>query len=186
MHEHSPSLSKSRLVITLLLALLVTIVGYASLDVFFPSLPAVATTYAVSSGMAQLTIALYLCSFGASQLCYGPLSDYYGRRPMLLIGFLVYILGSLLGIFSHSLTMLLIARFLQGLGMGAGSALARVIIRDLYVNNMMARMMSLLTVVIALAIALSPGLGGFIQQYYGYHGNLWFMLVFGAVVGLAL
>lgn len=157
-------------------------VGFIAMDVFFPSLPAISKSFIIDSNMTQLSVAAYLTSFGLSQLIYGPLSDHYGRRPLLLIGFLIYLSGSFLCLLTNSFSLLVAGRFLQGLGSGAGATLCRVILRDLTSGNKMAQLYSFLAMGMILATALAPGLGGLIQQVYGYHGNFMIMLLFGIFI----
>jgi len=167
-----------------ILILLISLVGFISMDIYFPSLPAISEAFGVTPGATQLTLTLFLCGFGLSQLFYGPLSDHYGRRPVLLIGFLIYLLASAFLLFTKNIDSLLLARLLQGVGAGAGASLCRVLLRDNFVGNKMAQVASYLTIGIALATALAPAMGGYIQQSIGFIGNFIFMLAFGAIVTL--
>jgi MFS transporter, DHA1 family, 2-module integral membrane pump EmrD len=167
-----------------ILILLIALVGFISMDIYFPSLPAISEWFHINQGTAQLTLTLFLCGFGFSQLFYGPLSDFFGRRPVLLIGFFIYLAATLLLISANNIQTLLIARLIQGIGAGAGASLCRVLLRDNFVGNKMAQVTSYLTVGIALATALAPALGGYIQQGMGFTGNFIVMLVFGGLVTL--
>ncbi|MDX1901078.1 MAG: multidrug effflux MFS transporter [Gammaproteobacteria bacterium] len=172
--------SKPTLFITL--ALFIALVGFISMDIYFPSFPAISDAFAITPGTTQLTLTLFLCGFGISQLFYGPLSDYFGRRPVLLIGFCIYLLGSAGLATTHSTQMLLLTRLIQGIGAGAGASLGRVLLRDKFTGNTMAQMASYLTIGIALATALAPALGGYIQEIFGFRGNFILMLLFGLFV----
>lgn len=175
-----PFIASSRMVVVLIL--MIALVGFVSMDIYFPSLPAISNAYNINQGTAQLTLTLFLCGFGFSQLFYGPLSDYYGRRPILLIGFLIFLAGSLLLITTDSISTLLLARTIQGAG--AGASLCRVLLRDNFVGNKMAQVTSYLTVGIALATALAPALGGFVQEQFSFSANFIIMLLFGGLVTL--
>lgn len=170
--------------VVVILILLIALVGFISMDIYFPSLPAISESFGINQGTAQLTLTLFLCGFGLSQLIYGPLSDYYGRRPVLLTGFFIYLLATSLLIITNDISTLLIARLVQGIGAGAGASLCRVLLRDNFVGNKMAQVTSYLTIGIALATALAPALGGYIQQTVGFSGNFIVMLVFDALVTL--
>jgi Bcr/CflA subfamily drug resistance transporter len=166
----------------ILLVLMISLVGFISMDIYFPSLPAISKSLNETQGKIQLTLTLFLCGFGVSQLFYGCLSDFFGRRPILLAGFFIYLIGSILLIFSHSLLTLLVARLIQGAGAGAGASLCRVVLRDMFVGNKMAQVTSYLTIGIAFSTALAPALGGYVQEHWGFLGNFVIMLVFGGLV----
>jgi MFS family permease len=102
--------------ILIFLILLIALVGFFSMDIYFPSLPAMSEYFNVSQGTVQTTLTTFLCGFGFSQIIYGPLSDYYGRRPILLIGFFIYLAGSLFLSSTENISTLLLARFIQGGG----------------------------------------------------------------------
>ena len=168
----------------IVLILLISLLGFVSMDIYFPSLPAIAHHFAVLNSQSQLTVTLYLCGIGLSHLVYGPYADYVGRRPVLLVGFIIYLFGSFLLINTNSITVLLIARLIQGIGAGAGASLCRVIIRDQFVGDKMAQIASVVTMGIAFATATAPALGGFIQDHIGFTGNFTAMLVFGLITTL--
>lgn len=170
--------------IMVLLILLISLLGFVSMDIYFPSLPAISHYFAITQGSSQLTITLYLCGFGFSQLIYGPFSDYTGRRPVLLIGFFIYLIGSLLLVFADTLTFLFTARLIQGIGAGASASLCRVIIRDQFVGDKMAKIASIVTIGIAFTTAIAPALGGVIQDHIGFKGNFALMLIFGLITTL--
>ncbi len=152
------------------------------MEIFFPSLPGLAASFHVMPALSQLSITLYLLGYGLSQLIYGPLSDIHGRRPLLLLGFSVFLIGTILAVLSPNIETLIFSRLLQGLGVGAGATLSRVLLRDLYHGNEMAKVSSYITIGISTVSVLSPAIGGYIQGHYGYAGNLWLMLIYGIVV----
>lgn len=166
------------------LILFIALLGFVSMDIYFPSLPAISQYFAITHGESQLTITLYLCGFGFSQLIYGPCADYVGRRPVLLIGFFIYLFGSLLLVSANTITLLLTARLIQGIGAGAGASLCRVILRDKFVGDKMAQVASYVTIGIAFATAIAPALGGLIQDHIGFRGNFAVMLIFGLITTL--
>jgi Bcr/CflA subfamily drug resistance transporter len=179
----TPSFTTSTPIVVILI-LLIALVGFISMDIYFPSLPAITESFNTNQGTAQLTLTFFLCGFGISQLVYGPLSDYYGRRPILLIGFFIYLVATCFLITTNYIATLLVARLIQGAGAGAGASLCRVILRDNFVGNKMAQVTSYLTIGIVLATALAPVLGGYIQQHFGFIGNFIVMLIFSALVTL--
>ena len=80
---------------------LLVLIGFISLDIHFPSLPAIANFFQISTGTSQLSVTLYLVGFGVSQLLYGPLADIYGRKPILFAGFVIFFIGGILCMIGH-------------------------------------------------------------------------------------
>lgn len=167
--------------LTALLAAL-TAVGPLSTDMYLPSLPAIADQLRASTAQAELTISSYLVGFAVGQLLYGPLSDRYGRKPVLLAALLLYSTASFISIFSPTIGMLIAARALQAIGGCGAIVLARAIVRDLYSGARAGRELSLMGLVMALAPVIAPLIGGALQTTFGWQS------VFVALVlcGLAL
>jgi DHA1 family 2-module integral membrane pump EmrD-like MFS transporter len=156
--------------------------GFVAADLYLPSLPAISVDLHASHMLVQATLFLYLLGFSISQFISGTVSDRFGRKPILLIGISIYLLGSALSICWHSITGLIIARLIQGLGIGSCTSVGRVVLRDLYQGNRLLRVLSYLSGIIGLSLALAPALGGFLQHHFDYKGNLWFMLGYGVVL----
>jgi MFS family permease len=100
-----------------------------------------------------------------------PLSDRYGRRPLLFFGFAIYLFATFLCIRAENINELLFGRFFQGLGIGAGAVLSRVMLRDQFAGNQLAKMASYLNVGVSVATTIAPALGGVIQEHFNYQGN---------------
>jgi len=175
--------SPSPLMLGILIAMIAAVSLSAS-DLYLPSLPNVAHTFHVTPGMTQLTISIFLLSAGLSQLFYGILSDRFGRRPILITGYCIFIIGSVLCTLAPSIDLLLAGRFIQGIGIGAGMSLTRVLVRDCFDGTMMAKAASYLGTVIAFAPAAAPALGGYLQQAFGFRANFAAMLITGCIVFL--
>lgn len=103
-----------------------------STDLYLASLPSLATVFDVPAATVQLTLTIFVAGFGGAQLVIGPLSDRFGRRPVVITGLSLYLLASLLCGASQSMGMLIIARFLQALGCCSAVIIARAIVRDAY------------------------------------------------------
>ena len=166
----------------IMLILLTSSLGYLSIDLYLPSLPAMTKELQITTQQAQLTVTFFLISFCCSQLFYGPLSDHYGRKLPLLIGFLFYIFATLLCINATDINMLLLGRFFQGLGIGAGAVLSRAMLRDQFSGNELAKMASFLNVGVSTVTTLSPALGGFIQWQFGFRANFIVLFLIGITI----
>jgi DHA1 family bicyclomycin/chloramphenicol resistance-like MFS transporter len=130
---------------------------------------------------AQLTLTALLLAFGLSQLIWGPLSDRFGRRPILLIGLSGYVLASVASTLAPSMDLLIVWRTLQGAAMGAGVMCARAIVRDLYAPAQGARVMSKGLSGLGLIACLSPPLGGLLSDLFNWRISLLTLAIFGAV-----
>lgn len=150
-------------------------------DLYLPALPAMTQGFGASLSQAQLTLTALLLAFGLSQMVWGPLSDRFGRRPVLLWGTLLYVLASVASAFVVSMEQLIALRALQGVAMGAGVMCARAVVRDLYAPSEGARIMSKgLTGLGVIACASAP-VGGLLSEYFGFRVTLLALAVFGAV-----
>jgi Bcr/CflA subfamily drug resistance transporter len=148
--------------------LMLSTIGMVATDFYLPSLPFIQTHFQALKSSVQLSLTLYLLGFSISQFFYGPLSERYGRKPVVLTGLAIGYLGSTLCLFSPSLTWLNVGRFIEGLGFGAGAALWRTIIRDVYTGEALARIGAWTATASSIAMALAPILGGLIQRSLGW------------------
>jgi DHA1 family bicyclomycin/chloramphenicol resistance-like MFS transporter len=150
-------------------------------DLYLPALPSLTEGFGASMAQAQLTLTALLLAFGVSQLIWGPLSDRFGRRPILLIGLSAYVLASIASTLSPTMEMLIVWRTLQGAAMGAAVMCARAIVRDLYAPAEGARVMSKGLSGLGLIACLSPPLGGLLSDLFSWRISLLALAVFGAV-----
>lgn len=153
-----------------LIVLLAALVAFAplSIDTYLPSLPSIAHDLDASSASVQMTIGVFLAGLCIGMLFYGPLSDRFGRKPLLLSGMFLY-LGATVGcMLSRNVEQLIIWRFLQALGGAAASVLARTIVRDLFSLNDAARTLSLMHLVTMIATLVAPLVGSFLMLIDGW------------------
>ncbi|MFC5519373.1 multidrug effflux MFS transporter [Polaromonas jejuensis] len=149
-------------------------------DLYLPALPALTEGFGAPMSQAQLTLSALLLAFGSSQLIWGPLSDRFGRRPILLWGLAAYTLASIGSTLAPSMVLLIAWRVVQGAAMGAVVMCARAIVRDLYQPMEGARIMSKgLTGLGILACVCAP-LGGLLSELFGWRVALMALAVFGA------
>ncbi|MCW0235880.1 MAG: multidrug effflux MFS transporter [Ferrovibrio sp.] len=159
-----------------------TALGPLALNIFMPSMPGLAKDFDVEYGFVQLTLTFYLIGLGAAQLVYGPISDRWGRRPVLLWGLGIYCIGSIACALAPSIVWLMLGRVLQALGGCAGLVLGRAIIRDLYDRDRSAAMIGYVTMAMSLAPMLSPALGGYLDTLFGWRASFAFCSLAGLAV----
>jgi len=172
------------LVVTALLTALVAL-GPLSTDLYLPSLPGLLRTFKADVAQVQLTLSVFLLGLATGQLVYGPLSDRFGRRPVLLAGLVLYAGASIACALATSVPALIAARFVQATGACAGPVVCRAIVRDIHGREGAARVLSYMGAAMALAPAFGPVLGGFVESWLGWRGNFGIMIAYGAL-GLAL
>lgn len=164
---------------TILLAAAVAM-GPLATDMYLPALPAIGQQLDADTGQVQLTLSLYMIGFALAQLVCGPLSDRFGRKPVMIGGLALFALASVGCALATDITTLQACRFLQALGGSAGPVLARAAIRDIYAPRDAARLLAILASIMALAPALAPTLGGLITVSLGWP------VIFMVLAGYAL
>ena len=169
--------------VTLLLLVAMTGIAPISLYMLVPALPVLATSFGRDISIAQMTVSLYMVGIACSQLVMGPLSDRFGRRPVLLAGLGLMVLASVACIFAATLPQLIAARFLQALGGATGMVVSRAIIRDLYRRERISSMISLVIAVMMIAQMLSPLTGGLLEIAFGWRSI--FYVITAASVAIA-
>lgn len=152
-------------------------VGIFFTDSYLPSLPAITESLNASHQAVKLTISFYLFGLGLAPLIFGPLSDHYGRKKILFIGLLIALLGSLICFCAPSISILILGRFIQASGASAASGLGRTMMSDLFKGKTLARVGSMMGMMIGIVPALAPVLGGYIQQGFNWRGNFALMLL---------
>jgi DHA1 family bicyclomycin/chloramphenicol resistance-like MFS transporter len=159
-----------------------TAIGFASLHMVAPALPLLATVFDRPAAQVQLVLTLYFLGIAAGQLFYGPISDRFGRRPVLLAGLLLFMAGTVICGLAPSLAMLIGGRVAQALGACAGLVLGRAIIRDIYDREGSARGIALVMMAMSLAPAVSPAIGAYITEWFGWRAMFVLLGGFGAIV----
>lgn len=156
-----------------------------STDLYLASLPALAEHFATDAAGVQLTLSVFIAGFAGAQLVAGPLSDRFGRLPVILIGLGLYVIASLAGLFAPTLTTLVAARFVQALGVCCANVCARTLVRDLYEGEAGARVMARALSWMSLVPLAGPVAGGFLVDAYGWRACFAAMTVASAVLLLA-
>ncbi|MHB0992112.1 MAG: multidrug effflux MFS transporter [Burkholderiales bacterium] len=176
-----PFRKPDRTTLTLLLAGLATL-GPFSIDTYMPSFPAIQASLHASPLQLQQTLSVYLFCFAAMMLFHGSLSDSYGRRPIILVSLIAFILTSIACVFAADIRVLMLFRGLQGLSAGAGMIVGRAMVRDLYSGPEAQRLMSHITMMFGLSPAVAPIIGGYLQIWFGWQS----IFIFMALLGLLL
>ncbi|SMF60439.1 MFS transporter, DHA1 family, bicyclomycin/chloramphenicol resistance protein [Tistlia consotensis] len=171
---------------SLLMLIAISTLGPLALNILVPSMPGMQSSFGVDYATVQLTLTLYLIGMAGCQVFYGPLSDHFGRRPVLLGGLCLFVLAGIAGALAPSIEVLIAARLAQAIGGTAGVVLARAMVRDLFGREKAASVIGYITVVWAVAPMLAPGLGGLLEEATGSWRSAFLLLIgLGTLVLLA-
>ncbi len=153
-----------------------------SIDAMLPSLPDIAAEFSPHDvNRVQLVLTIFVLGMGAGVLFVGPISDAIGRKATIGWTMGLYILGSVAAVFAQSLEWLLIARFVQGLGVAGPRVVSVALVRDRFSGREMARVTSFIMMVFMLAPAVAPSIGKLIASFAGWHGVFWFFVLIAVV-----
>ncbi|MGY4306932.1 DHA1 family bicyclomycin/chloramphenicol resistance-like MFS transporter [Bradyrhizobium sp. USDA 4369] len=159
--------------------------GTLATNILLPSLPSIAIAVGVSSAQVTAAITLFLAMFAFGQLVVGPMSDRFGRRGPVLMGFAVFFAGSIWCALANDLPALLIGRVVQAGGACATSVLSRAIARDLFEGDKLARVLTFVMIAMAAAPGFSPLVGGALDHFFGWRSAFIFVAIFAAVAATA-
>jgi DHA1 family bicyclomycin/chloramphenicol resistance-like MFS transporter len=168
-----------------LLLVAMTACGTLGMHIIIPALPATARALGMSIGTSQLTITLYLIGLAIGQLLYGPVSDRFGRRPVVLAGLSLFTVASIATAVAPNAAVLIGARILQSLGGCAGLVLGRAAVRDGATVEKAASQLALLTLVMAMVPAVAPAIGGYLTAYIHWRASYVLLALFGGSTLLA-
>ena len=171
------------LALTALLAL-ISALGPVSTDMYLPSLPDIGRLLAATPAQVQLTLSVYLIAFAVGQIGYGPISDRYGRRPVLLASLAIFSVATVLCAIAASIELLILARALQALGGSGAIVVVRAIVRDLYSGARAGRELSMMGTIMALAPIIAPLAGGVLHAGFGWRSNFLVATMVGVIAGL--
>ncbi|MBE0599562.1 MAG: multidrug effflux MFS transporter [Desulfuromonadales bacterium] len=163
------------------LCLLISISALA-IDVSLPAIPLVAEALGAGIESAQLTISIYLAGFACGQIPVGLLADRFGRRPVIVLGLLLFTGAALIGALSMDIRLLLLARFIQGLGGSVGPVLSRAMVRDVTTGNLAAKHMSLMVTALGVATLLGPIIGSGLILLGGWRSTYFFSVFSGVII----
>jgi len=164
-------------------ALLALMAGLApiSIHILLPVLPEIERAFARGSSVSQLTLSLGLVAMAVSTIAYGPAADRFGRKPVLLFGLAIFIVGSLLCLWAPNILVLIAGRVVQAVGGAAGMVVSRAIVRDVYSREESARIIGYMMSVVILAPIFAPLIGGFMTEFFGWHSVFVLATAMGAI-----
>lgn len=158
--------------------------GPFTIDSIFPAFGVIQRDFSITAAAMQQSISVYLLAYALASVIHGPLSDAYGRKPVLLVGIAVFLLASIGCALSDGLTELLVWRAVQGVSSGAGIIVGRAIVRDLRDGPDAQRLMSQISMIFTIAPAIAPIIGGWILGWSNWQMIFWFLVAFAAVLML--
>lgn len=175
---------RSQLEFVVLMAALMSIVAL-SIDAVLPALPMIGDYLSVNnpSDNPKLITTIFL-GLGIGQLIFGPLSDSFGRKPMVYFGFVLFVIASIICITTKSFEMMLFGRILQGIGLASPRTMCIAMVRDSYEGDYMAKILSIVVMVFILVPIIAPTLGQFLMNHYHWKSIFIFTLVYGLAVML--
>ena len=167
--------------LAVLLTMLVAF-GPVCTDLYLASLPDMARDLKTDTAMVQLTLSAFVVGFAVMQLGYGPLSDRFGRRRVIMGGVVLYVVASLFCVVAPTIETLIAGRFAQALGACCGPVVGRAVVRDIYPRDQAAKVMSYMASAMALAPLVAPSIGGWFHTWFGWRSNFLLLALFGVVL----
>ena len=163
---------------------LLSAIGPFAIDMYLPALPDIGASLHAEVGPVQWSLTAFFLALGVGQVVYGPISDMFGRKPPLYFGLALFVLTSVACALTSDIRMLVLLRFLQGLGAAAGTVIPRAVVRDLHTGNEAARLMSLLMLVFSVSPLLAPLIGSGVIALTGWRGVFWVVALLGVAGAL--
>lgn len=182
MTDRSPP-ADGRALTPLLVAILAMLTAFTplSIDMYLPAFPQIRADFQAGPSEVQLSLSVFMLAFGFGQVIYGPLGDHFGRKPVLIVGVLLYITTSALCALADNATQLVGLRAVQGLSAGAAPVMARTMVRDLAERDRAAQVMSILMASVSMAPMLAPLMGSEVMHHFGWRAIFVALALFGAV-----
>ena len=165
-----------------IILILMAVLSLIATDIFAPSLPAIGAYFGQAANHTELSVSLFLVGFAFSQLIYGPISDRVGRKPPIVFGLSLFVAGSVLCMLAPSFELFCLGRVLEGIAVGAGLSLSRVVLRDLFSGMTLAVKSSHMAIFICLSPAVAPFVGGVLQNEFGFRAVFAFLSAYGIML----
>lgn len=168
---------------TTLISSILVALGPTSMALYTPAMPQLVEAFATTPAVVKTTLTAYFAGFAFSQLLAGPVADAFGRRLSTIVFISIYVIGSVAAALAPTVEILMGARLVQGIGAAIGVTVARAIVRDLYPGDQGARIMNMVGIILAIAPAMSPAIGGVTVGLAGWHAVFMLMVLFGLAIG---
>lgn len=172
--------------LTMIAVLAFAILGVAASDIYAPVLPTLHQYFGTTTAFIQMTVTVYFIGLTITPLIAGPLSDAYGRRPVMLSAALIALIGSIICAQASSLTAIIVGRILQGIGLGTAISLGRTIARDLFEGKQLAKVAASLSLIMGFAPVIAPLLGSYLQATLGWRSIFYFLLIYLTLISIWL
>lgn len=157
-----------------------------AIDMYLPAMPAIANDFGVQPGDVQVTLTIYTAGFAIGQLLHGPLSDSFGRRPILLGGVVLFGIGAIASAMAISVEALFYVRAAQGFAGAAAAVVIQAVVRDMFDREDFARTMSFVTLVMTVAPLAAPMIGGYLSVWFGWRSIFWLLAIYSVIVLVAI
>ncbi|OAT23395.1 putative multidrug resistance protein [Proteus myxofaciens ATCC 19692] len=164
------------------LLLIMVLLGPLGIDLYLPTIPEIAKGLGSSESLIQSTIGLFILVLGVGQLISGPLVDKFGRKPVALVGIVIYILGSIIATLSINPSLFILSRLLQATAVCCTSVVAFTCVRDCFNGNESARVFGFLNGTLNIIPALAPLLGGLLAEYWGWRAPFGFLILYSLLI----
>lgn len=168
----------------LFVAFIAIIGAFSSLvnDMYLPTIPSMMKEFHTTPSMTQMGISMAMLGMGLGSVIWGSASDRYGRKPTLIISLIIFVLSTVISLFSANITFFIICRLFQGIGAGGAMVLSTSIPADVYMGRQLAKLMAIIGVINGVAPALGPVVGGFMADWIGWRGIFVVLLIIGLVM----
>lgn len=180
----SPVLSPAPKNYGLFVTFIAIIGAFSSLvnDMYLPTIPSMMKEFHTTPSMTQMGISMAMLGMGLGSVLWGSASDRYGRKPILIISLIAFVLATAMSLFSKNITFFIICRLFQGLGAGGAMVLSTSIPADVYMGRQLAKLMAIIGAINGIAPAFGPVLGGFMADWVGWRGIFVVLLVIGLIM----
>ena len=180
----SPSLSPAPKNYALFVVFIAIIGAFSSLvnDMYLPTIPSMMREFHTTPSMTQMGISMAMIGMAIGSVLWGSASDRYGRKPVLITSLIIFVVATVISLFSESITFFIVCRLFQGIGAGGAMVLSTSIPADVYMGRQLAKLMAIIGVINGVAPALAPVLGGVMSDWIGWRGIFVVLLAIGLVM----
>ena len=176
------SLSKPQTIGLVVILMMLSLITAISVDMYLPAMPGIMKTFNTTESLVQFSLVIFMIGGAIGQLFYGPFSDKYGRKPVIIIGLVIYLIATTMCILANSINLFLFARIMQAFGCCSAIVTAFAIVRDYFVDEQMAKIVAYISAVIIISPVLAPLVGSaFLGHYHNWHSIFIGLDIFGLI-----